>query len=127
MQQSPKAVYSPKSNQVVPEPSDRNPPLPPVTSTSTATAANRFISIKLTHPAVSVEDADDAAVRGINQTAAANSAASDAPDAPRSSSDGGGSGTTPFFHQVDEHILKIEKAAGCVLRAARCLHCTRAT
>ena len=57
---------------------------------------------------MSVEDADDAAVSSINQAADTTVAASHSPDAPRSSSS-----AIPYFHQVDEQIVKMEKSAGC--------------
>ena len=66
---------------------------------------------------VAVEDADDAAVRNIN-CSASSEAASDKPRARSSPSLSQTSSSSPFVHQADEQIVRVEKSAGCV--AQRC-------
>lgn len=60
---------------------------------------------------LAVEDADDAAVRSINQSSS-SPAAADIPRARSSNSLSQTSSSSPFFHQVDEQVVRVEKSAG---------------
>lgn len=80
---SPQAAASPRQNQVAPLPAD-----------------------------LSLEEADDSAVSAINAAAAAANP-SPSPDASgRASGSPLKHGGAPYFHQAEEHIVKIEKSAG---------------
>jgi hypothetical protein len=100
---------SPKPNQVA--------PIPAQSATPTQLTVQFCSCVHQTHNVkhhlftVAIEDADDAAVREINEIAASSSVSDQAHSENNNSFD---HSSAPHFHEVDERIVKVERSAGCV-------------